>query len=119
MKTNLRDDQTSTADYGMYYVAASYKFQNLQFSITPKAVYRIVKNFDSMFDIGTEVGTLQNQIKLLGMYHTNGSTSAGIAYLFQSKFEILGMYNSASKGLNNYTAGTFELGLQMRVERKK
>jgi hypothetical protein len=119
LKTNLRSDQTSTADYGMYYTAVSYSIRGEQFTVTPKAAYRIVKNFNSMFDVGTEVSTFQNQIKLLGMYHTTGSTTAGIGYLFHSNFQVLGLYNTASRGLRNYTTGTFELGFQMHVDKKK
>ena len=119
LKTNFRSEQSTMADYGIYYAAASYKIINPRYSVEPKIAYRAIKNFDSMWDAGAELNMLQNQIKMLGMYHSNGSTSAGIAYQFQSKYQILGMYNTPSRGLNNYTAGTFELGLQLKVDKKK
>ncbi|WP_423146648.1 type IX secretion system membrane protein PorP/SprF [Rubrolithibacter danxiaensis] len=119
MKTNLQSEQNSMADYGMFYGAISYRLDYSGYSVEPKVVYQMIKNFKSVLDAGAELVTFQNQIKLLGMYHTNGSTTTGLGYLYNSKYQILGLYNTAPEGIKNYTVGTFELGLQMRVADRK
>lgn len=104
-------------DLNKYYAAAAYKLDYKGFGITPKVAYRKIASFDDIIDGGLELGALNDEIKLSGIYHSNQSFSAGLSYEFLSTVKFLMMFNSQSNNTKNYSPEEFELGLQIRLQK--
>jgi type IX secretion system PorP/SprF family membrane protein len=109
----IEDDQIS--NYATYLTAITYKGNLADWQVQPKLVYRGVKNFDDILDMGLEIRTPDNQLGFMSMYHTNKSMSFGLSYERLKQWQILMLYNTPVQALKSYSTGTFELGLQLNL----
>jgi hypothetical protein len=93
----------------------TYKAKQSDWFLNPKVVYRGVKNFDDMMDMGLEIRTPDDQLGFMGMYHTNKSMSFELTYQKLKQWQLLLVYNTPVQALKSYATGTFEVGLQLNV----
>lgn len=119
LRDQLQKDRKGDVDYNTFYTSISYEFEMLDWKLYPKAVYRGVNNYKNILDIGAEVKTGNQDLGLLGMYHTNKSFSLGISYEHKKQWEFMFFYNDPTAVLENYSNGSFELGLRVKLEKRK
>ena len=96
--------------------AISYNVAFSDWQLQPKVVYRGVKNFKNILDMGLELRTYNGQLNFMSMYHTNQSMSFGLAaFNRRRQWQLLTLYNTPVKALKSYAVGTFEIGLQFKI----
>ncbi|WP_195759265.1 PorP/SprF family type IX secretion system membrane protein [Pedobacter puniceum] len=119
LRDRLQDDRREDVNYNTFYTSLSYEFELLDWKFYPKAVYRGVNNYKNILDIGGEIKTGKEDLGLLGMYHTNKSFSLGISYEHKKQWEFMFFYNDPTAVLESYSNGSFELGLRVKLEKRK
>ena len=81
--------------------------------------YRGVRNFQNILDVGAEIRTASDQLGFMGMYHSNKSMSFGLSYHQKKDWQLFLLYNNLTQELKSYATGTFEIGLQLNLIKKK
>ena len=119
LKSFLKKDVIKQADLATFYAAVSYK---LDFGkgingvhVEPKFAFRGVQGYTNIWDAGTQVAFADQQILLLGMYHSTESATFGLGMDFRKKYLISGMYTTQTSALSGYTNGSFELNLRVSL----
>lgn len=114
-----QDENRNTADLSTFYTAVSYKFSFGEsinrFSVEPKAVYRGVRGYKNITDLGGSLSFIDNSLILTGMYHSSNSATFGVGMDYKHSFSIIGMYTTQTSALNGFTNGNFEVGLKLNV----
>ncbi|WP_419800598.1 PorP/SprF family type IX secretion system membrane protein [Mucilaginibacter sp.] len=110
-----------TVDRSIYFTAASYKFDFGEtinaISLEPKVVFRGVKGYTNILDVGANLMLANNQLSFQGIYHSTKSATFGFG-LNKNTFSILAFYTTETAAINNYTNGNFELNLRLHLLNK-
>ncbi len=116
LKSFLKKDVIKLADVSTFYTAASYKLDFGQgingVEVEPKVAFRGVKGYDNIWDAGTQVAFADQQILLMGMYHSSENATFGLGMDFRKKYLVSGTYTTQTSALSGYTNGSFELNLR-------
>jgi type IX secretion system PorP/SprF family membrane protein len=115
LKKQLTGEDQSTADYSTFYTAISYQFKIKDWNINPKLAYRGVRNYEDLVDIGAEIRTNNQQLGFTTLYHSNKSYTLGMGYKHKKQWQLVGLYTTTTRALQNYSNGSFELGLQLNL----
>jgi type IX secretion system PorP/SprF family membrane protein len=115
LKNQLQIEDNQITDYATFMTAFTYMAQISDWQVHPKLVYRGVKNFNDILDMGLELRTPDNQLGLMSMYHTNKSMSLGLSYQKLKQWQLLVLYNTPVQALKSYATGTFEIGIQVNA----
>jgi type IX secretion system PorP/SprF family membrane protein len=115
LKNQLEIEDNEISDYATFMTAFTYMAQVSDWKVHPKLVYRGVKNFNDILDMGLELRTPDDQLGFMSMYHTNKSMSFGLTYQKLKQWQLLVLYNTPVQALKSYATGTFEIGLQVRI----
>jgi type IX secretion system PorP/SprF family membrane protein len=115
LKNQLQIEDNVTTDYATFMTAFTYMAEVSDWNVHPKLVYRGVKNFNDIVDMGLEIRTPDNQLGFMSMYHTNKSMSYGLSYQRLKQWQLLVLYNTPVQALRSYATGTFEIGLQLNA----
>lgn len=107
------------ADYNKYFAAMSYRIPMENWTMRTKLAYRSVRNYTNLVDFGLELRTKSEKLAFSGIYHSNKSTSFGLSYLHQKKWEIVGFYNTTQNPIRTVANGAFEIGLKTHLVRTK
>ncbi len=113
----LKRSDIKLADVPTFYAAASYSLVLMNeldgIVLEPKMAYRGVKGYDHILDIGVRLSFANQQIFLMGMYHSSQNASFGIGIDYKRKYLISGAYTTQTSALSTYANGSFELGLKL------
>ena len=90
LKRQLEVENQQSADFGKFYTAIGYKIK-----------------------------TSSDQLGFMGMYHSNKSMSFGLSYHQKKDWQLFLLYNNPTQELKSYATGTFEVGLQLNLIKKK
>ena len=115
LKNQLKIEDDQISDYATFLTAVTYNAKVSDWNLSPKLVYRGVKNFNDIVDLGLELRTPDDQLGFMSMYHTNKSMSFGLTYQKLKQWQLLLVYNTPVQALKSYATGTFEAGLQLNV----
>ena len=115
LKNQLQIEDNQISDYATFMTAFTYMTQISEWQVHPKLVYRGVKNYDDILDMGMEIRTPDDQLGFMSMYHTNKSMSFGLSYQKVKQWQLLVLYNTPVQVLKSYATGTFEVGLQLNA----
>ena len=116
LKNQLQIEDNQISNYVTFMTAISYNVAFSDWQLQPKVVYRGVKNFKNILDMGFELRTYNGQLNFMSMYHTNQSMSFGLAaFNRRRQWQLLTLYNTPVKALKSYAVGTFEIGLQFKI----
>jgi len=115
LKNQLQIEDNITSDYATFMTAFTYMAEVSDWNVHPKLVYRGVKNYNDIVDMGLEIRTPDNQLGFMSMYHTNKSMSYGLSYQRLKQWQLLVLYNTPVQALKSYATGTFEIGLQLNA----
>jgi hypothetical protein len=115
LKNQMQIEDNQITDYATFMTAFTYMAQVSDWQVHPKLVYRGVKNFNDILDMGLELRTPDDQLGFMSMYHTNKSMSFGLSYQKLKQWQLLVLYNTPVQALKSYATGTFEIGLQVNV----
>lgn len=118
MKTQI-EINNNISNYGTFMTAASYRISSEDWQLLPKIIYRGVRNYNDILDIGAELRVLSEQLGFMSMYHTNKSMSYGLSYQRQKQWQLLMLYNTPTQLLKSYATGTFEIGLRLKLNTEK
>ncbi len=110
-------ENQNSADYATFYAAMSYAIESREWQYRPKLVYRGVRNYKDLFDIGLQVKPLNRQLAFMGVYHSYRSFSLGLNYQVSRSVQLLGVYNTATTAIRNYANGAFEIGLHFDLNK--
>ncbi len=119
LSRQLKIEDQQTADFGMFYTAIGYKIKLTDWHVEPKVAYRGVLNFQNILDVGAEISTSSDQLLFMSMYHSNKTMSFGMSYHQKKDWQLFLMYNNPTQELKSYATGTFEIGLQLNLIKKK
>jgi type IX secretion system PorP/SprF family membrane protein len=116
-----KDNNNYTVDRSLYFTAVSYRFSFGEtvnaIAVEPKAVFRGVKGYDNILDLGANLTLAKNQLSLQGMYHSSKSATFGFG-LNKNTYSILAFYTTETASLSTYTNGEFELSLKLNLLNK-
>lgn len=119
LKSFFKKDVIKLADVATFYSAASYKIQLSEgaegIDLEPKVAYRGVKGFDNIWDAGGQAWIANQQVFLMGMYHSTENATFGLGMDFKRKYLVSGMYTTQTSALSGYTNGSFELNLRLTL----
>jgi len=118
LKSQLKNDLKNTVDNNTSYYAMAYSFPLADWKLQSKIAYRGIRNFTDIVDFGLNAQTSDEKINFTAVYHTNKSVSAGVGYIYQKQWQILGLYTTAATPINGYVNGTFEVGLKVNLQKK-
>lgn len=114
LKSFFKKDVIKLADVVTFYSALSYAFPLKNgMELEPKAVYRGVKGFDNMVDVGAQLSFAEKKFMLVGLYHNNESATFGLGLDLKRKYLLSGMYTTQTSQLSGYTNGSFEINLRI------
>lgn len=119
LKSQLKIENLQPADFSTFYTAVGYKIKLIDWQIEPKVVYRGVRNFKDLLDLGAEIRTASDQLGFMSMYHSNNSMSFGISYQQKKNWQLFLLYNTPTQALRSYATGTFEIGFQLNLMKDK
>ena len=119
LKRQLKVEDEQSADFGTFYTAIGYKIKSADWQIEPRVSYRGIRNFQNILDMGAEIRTASDQLGFMGMYHSNKSMSFGLSYHQKKDWQLFLLYNNPTQELKSYATGTFEVGLQLNLIKKK
>jgi hypothetical protein len=119
LRRQLKIEDQQTADFGLFYTAIGYKIKLTDWHVEPKVAYRGVLNFQNILDVGAEISTSSDQLLFMSMYHSNKTMSFGMSYHQKKDWQLFLMYNNPTQELKSYATGTFEIGLQLNLIKKK
>ncbi|WP_343534473.1 PorP/SprF family type IX secretion system membrane protein [Pedobacter sp.] len=115
----LRSDrENGMVDIATFYAAAGYRFgltTDQSWELEPKVAYMGVKGFDSVVDAGAALWFENGQLMLSGLYHSSKSATFGLGMDLKKRYRVLATYTTQTSALGNYTNGSFELGLGLRL----
>ena len=116
LKKFFNKDNQNTVDGSTYLLAMSYKIGTTLdvVSIEPKISFRGAKDIDNIWDIGTNLKLENNLISILGMYHSDKSSTFGVGLNYENFF-IQGFYTSQLAGERQRTGGDFEINLKINL----
>lgn len=119
MKSVFKKDVIKLDDVTTFYGAASYKFQLIQgaegMDIEPIVAYRGVKGFDNIIDAGAQLQIANQQVFLMGLYHSTKTATFGLGMDFRKKYLISGSYTTQTSALSSYVNGSFEINLRLNL----
>ena len=117
----LQKFNNTTTDASTLYAAAAYKFifDGVVNSIEPQVSILGVKNYNSIVYTGANVTLFRHVLNLYGMYHSSGYFSTGVGLNYKNVIHMQGTYLSQTKGLQNYTDGSYEIDLTLSIGRHK
>lgn len=118
MISSLNVRENSQSNYALFFSAIGYKFNTNLGIVEPKIVYRGIKGFKSILDIGTNVvfeSATDIQFNLFGLYHTSNNATAGFGVNFNQNYSFKGSYTFGTSQLIGYSNGDFELGIGFRL----
>jgi type IX secretion system PorP/SprF family membrane protein len=109
LKNQFNIENNEIADYAIFMTAFTYMTQISGWQVNPKLVYRGVKNFEDLMDLGLELRTPDDQLGFMGVYHSNKSVSFGLTYHKLKQWQLLVLYNTPIQDFKSYAKGTFEV----------
>lgn len=117
----FKRDNTKYTDVARFYTAVSYKlpFNPNADYVEPLVAYRSVSGNNSIWDAGAQLAVINQQILFSALYHSTKNATFGFGMDFRKKFLISGLYTSNTSELNNYTNGSFEVYLRVKIGRGK
>jgi type IX secretion system PorP/SprF family membrane protein len=121
LKSVLKKDVIKLADVATFYTAVSYKIDISEgvegIDVEPKVAYRGVKGFDNIWDAGAQLSIANQQVMLLGMYHSTKNVTFGLGMDYKKRYLISGTYTTQTSALSSYTNGSFELNLRLNLSK--
>lgn len=121
LKSVFKKDVIKLADVATFYTAVSYKISISEgmdgVEMEPKVAYRGVKGYDNIWDAGAQVGIADQQIFLMGMYHSSENATFGLGMNFKKKYLVSASYTTQTSALSSYTNGSFELNLRLNLSK--
>jgi len=115
-------NQSYSADRLLFITVASYKIplqnENRAFELEPLVGFRKVDGYSDIMDFGFNFRMNDYGLHLQTIYHTSQSIGAGIG-LDQDTYAVNFSYDFVTGQLSNYTNGTFEIGVKLRLFGKK
>ncbi|WP_143304746.1 PorP/SprF family type IX secretion system membrane protein [Chitinophaga vietnamensis] len=113
----FRPDGEKTIDGSTFYAAASYRFflNDVIHHIEPKVCFRGVRGYDNLVDIGANIVLLQEYLNVSAIYHSSRNFTLGVGFNYRSVIGLHALYTTQTGGLQNYSNGSFELGLSLHV----
>lgn len=121
LKKFLKKDFSNSADETTFFLSVSYKINKIQdiVSLEPKFCFRGAREFNSLWDVGTDMKFANNLIYVMAMYHSSKSSTIGFGINFQSKVLFQGFYSSQLAALREDSGGSFEIGLKIPLNIQK
>lgn len=115
-------DKLYNADLPLFNAIASYKIplqsDDRAFMLEPLAAYRIVKGYNDIIDGGFNFVMNNYGLYLQGIYHSSKTIGMGFG-LDQRDYALNFSYNMETGPLTNFTNGAFEIGIKLKLLRKK
>jgi type IX secretion system PorP/SprF family membrane protein len=115
-------DKIYNADLPLFNAIASYKIplqsDDRTFMLEPLAAYRAVKGYSNIIDGGFDFVMNNYGLYLQGIYHSSKTIGMGFG-LDQRDYALNFSYNMETGTLSNFTNGAFEIGLRLKLLRKK
>jgi type IX secretion system PorP/SprF family membrane protein len=115
LKNQLEIEDNEITDYATFMTAFTYMAKVSDWQLNPKLVYRGVKNYKEIVDLGLELRTPDDQLGFMSMYHSNKSMSLGFTYQRLKQWQLVVLYNTPIEALTISVIETFEIGLQLNV----
>ena len=116
LKKFFQKDEQNTIDGSTYFAALSFKLgaANDMFAFEPKISVRGAKDIKSIIDIGTNLRTFDNILSVMGMYHSDKSSTLGLGINVE-KYQLNLFYTSEMGGKLQSTGTDIELNLKINL----
>ncbi|MCG8389728.1 MAG: PorP/SprF family type IX secretion system membrane protein [Cytophagales bacterium] len=102
------------------FVAAGYKFLLKEgvnaIGLTPRALYRKVREYEEIVDIGAQINFLDEKLSFFTMYHTSKSATFGVGVEIRDLVVFNSMFTTQSTEYDGDAGSTFEFALQLRLD---
>lgn len=119
LKQLFKRNELDLANLNTFYSSVSYVIalgDSLnKVEVEPKLVYRGISKMDNVWDLGTQVSFANQQLMLMGVYHSSQSASFGLGTNIKQKYLVSAFYTLQTGALNTYVNGSFEINLGIRL----
>ncbi|MCG8308951.1 MAG: type IX secretion system membrane protein PorP/SprF [Cytophagales bacterium] len=85
-------------------------------NLRPKAVYRKVKEYKEVVDIGAQINFLDEKLSFFTMYHTSKCATFGVGAEIKDLVAFSSMFTTGSAEYNGNAGGNFEFVVQLRID---
>ena len=114
------ENMITAARQPMVFVAASYNFLLKPgvnaISLMPKALYRKVKEFREIVDIGAQINFLNDRLNFFTMYHTSKCATFGVGAEIKNFIAFSSMFTTESTEYDGNAGGNVEFALRLRLD---
>jgi len=111
-------NQSYNADRLLFITSASYKIplqsEDRSFELEPLVAFRKVAGYTDIYDFGFNFNLKYYGFYLQSIYHTSQSETVGFG-LDRKTYALTFSYDFVTSQLSNYTNGTFEVGIKLRL----
>ena len=102
-----------------YYLMGGYQYQiNSSFTVEPSFLVKYVSPTKPQLDVAARV-IYEKKVWLAGAYRTNDAFTAMLGCDFKERFSVGYSYDFTSSNLKNYSQGSHELMIGVKLKRKK
>ncbi|RZK55857.1 MAG: type IX secretion system membrane protein PorP/SprF [Pedobacter sp.] len=118
MVATLKDSRSTEANYALFFSSVSYRVETNLGLLEPKVVFRGIKGFKNIVDVGTNFlfnSTTKNQFNVMGLYHSSKNATVGFGINFSERYKFNGSYTMGTTQLQGYSSGDFEIGLGLKL----
>ena len=85
-------------------------------SLSPKALYRKVKEYKEIVDIGAQINFLDEKLNFFTMYHTSKCATFGLGAEIKDFVAFSSMLTTASTEYDGNAGSNFEFALRLRLD---
>ncbi|RZL66221.1 MAG: type IX secretion system membrane protein PorP/SprF [Pedobacter sp.] len=118
MVATIKNSRSTEANYALFFSSVSYSVETDLGLVEPKVVFRGIKGFKNIVDVGTNFqfkSTTKNQFNIMGLYHSSKNATVGFGINFNDRYAFNGSYTMATTQLQGYSTGDFEIGLGLKL----
>lgn len=116
---NLISNQVKQAGIPTYYGAISYMLGKTSgVTVEPMLSVMGVQSGNTLVGVGARAGLIGDKLQLTGYYHSNSNLTAAIGYKISDNLLFLGGYNVSGQQVQGYTNGSYELGINLDLNKK-
>ena len=117
-----KDDLNRVGDRSSFFSAISYKFYFPEavngFGIEPKLVYRAVKGYDYIADLGANFTIANGNVSMMTIYHTTQNATFGLGAGIKTLGSVNANYTTSTSAVSQYSNGNFQIALKLNLMQK-
>jgi type IX secretion system PorP/SprF family membrane protein len=114
---HYRKGSKNYSNSGSWNLMASYRYvlEAKDVVVEPLLGFRGIRGYKNIYDFGAQVGLMQEQLRLSGIYHSSKRFTLGATVALPYHLGLQFYYSSPFSELQNYLGNAFTIGLSWNI----